>query len=109
MQQAVLKLSDEERIFPRPILTGRNPAKLEAISSEFGGLPWTTDLAQALADPAYSIYFDAQTTDRRAAAVTQAIAAGKHIYCEKPVANSLAVALDLHRLATRAGVKHGVV
>ncbi len=109
MQQGGLKLNDNERIMPRPLLTGRNPAKLAAIAAEFGGLPWTTDLAQALADPAYSIYFDAQTTDRRAAAARQAIAAGKHIYCEKPVAHSLEVALDLHRLANDAGVKHGVV
>jgi len=109
MQQGGVRLSDSETILPRPLLVGRNPSKLEAIANECGGLPWTTDLSQALADPAYAIYFDAQITDRRAEAVKQAIAAGKHIYCEKPVANTLAVALDLYRLARRAGVKHGVV
>jgi predicted dehydrogenase len=109
MQQGGLKLSDTETIMPRPILMGRNPAKLEAISKEFGGIPWTTDIAKTLASPEYSIYFDAQTTDRRADAVRQAIAAGKHVYCEKPVASSLETALDLCRLAKKAGVKHGVV
>ena len=109
MQQGGLKLNDSERIMPKPLLVGRNPAKLEAIAAEFGGLPWTTDLAKALANPDYSVYFDAQTTDRRATAVKQAISAGKHIYCEKPVANSLDVALELDRLANAAGVKHGVV
>ena len=109
IRQGGLKLSDSEIIVPRPLLAGRNPAKLEAISAEFSGLPWTTDLAKALADPAYSIYFDAQTTDRRADAVRQAIAAGKHVYCEKPVAADLATALDLYRSAAKAGVKHGVV
>jgi predicted dehydrogenase len=109
MRQGGVRLSDSEAIMPRPLLVGRNPSKLEAISAEFDGLPWTTDLGKALADPAYSIYFDAQTTDRRAEAVRQAIAAGKHIYCEKPVCDSLPIALDLCRLAERAGVKHGVV
>jgi predicted dehydrogenase len=99
----------DDRIVPRPLLVGRNPGKLEAISAECGGLPWTTDLEAALADPKYAIYFDAQTTDRRAGAVKLAIAAGKHVYCEKPVADTLDKALELHRVAIAAGVKHGVV
>ncbi len=94
---------------PKPILVGRNAAKLEAISAECGGIPWTTDLDAALADPGNSIYFDAQTTDRRATDVKKAIAAGKNIYCEKPVSDSLEVALELLSLAEKAGVKHGVV
>ena len=109
MQQGGLKLSDSETIMPKPLLVGRNPAKLEAISREFGGLAWSTNLEAALADPQYAIYFDAQTTDRRADSVRAAIAAGKHIYCEKPIADNLATALDLYRRAAAAGVKHGVV
>src|SRR5688572_33208260 len=91
------------------VLVGRSSSKLEASSQECGGLPWTTDLDKALADPAYSVYFDSQTTDRRADAVRSAISAGKHIYCEKPVAGDTATALDLYRRAKAAGVKHGVV
>ena len=94
---------------PKPLLVGRNAAKLEAISREFGGLPYTTDPDAALADAAYSIYFDAQTSNRRAEAVRAAIAAGKHVYCEKPVAESTEAALELYRAAAKAGVKHGVV
>jgi len=41
--------------------------------------------------------------------VRRAIARGKHIYCEKPVAGDLATALDLYQRARAAGVKHGVV
>jgi predicted dehydrogenase len=88
---------------------GRNASKLDAISKECGGLEWSTNLEKALNDQAYQVYFDAQTTDRRADAVRAAIGAGKHIYCEKPTAGSLEVALELYRLAQRAGVKHGVV
>jgi len=109
MQQGGVSVSEGESIMPRPLLLGRNKQKLEAISREFGGLPYSTDLDQALADPQYSIYFDAQTTNRRAEAVKAAIAAGKHVYCEKPIAESTETALELYRLAIKAGVKHGVV
>jgi predicted dehydrogenase len=109
IEQGGLPVSDGEGIMPKPLLVGRNAAKLEAISREFGGLPYTTDLDTALADPEYSIYFDAQTTNRRVEAVRAAIAAGKHVYCEKPVAESTEAALELYRAAAKAGVKHGVV
>jgi predicted dehydrogenase len=108
-QQGGVRLSDSESIMPMPILVGRNAAKLEAISNECGGVPWTTDLDAALKNPDYSIYFDAQTTDRRAAAVRQAVAAGKHIYIEKPMATTFEEALELYRLCRDSGVKHGVV
>ncbi len=109
MQQGGVKISDDEIIMPKPLLLGRNKAKLASISKDYGNLDWSTDLERALSDPAYSIYFDAQTTDRRADAVRKAVAAGKHIYCEKPIADSVDVAYELYQLASKAGVKHGVV
>ena len=109
MQQGGLKLNDSETIMPRPLLVGRNATKLAAIAKECGGLPFSTDLDAALSDQSYSIYFDAQTTDRRAEAVRKAVGAGKNIYCEKPIADSVQTALDLYRIAKAAGVKHGVV
>ena len=108
-QQGGVQLSDTEAIMPEPLLVGRSAVKLEAISKECGGLPWTTDLDAALGKPEYSVYFDSQTTDRRADAVRKAVAAGKHVYCEKPISDSVETALDLYRLACKAGVKHGVV
>ncbi len=109
VEQGGIQLSETETILPRPLLVGRNPAKLAEISRDFGDIPYTTDLDSALADAQYSIYFDSQTTAQRAAAVRKAIAAGKHVYCEKPVAPDLATALDLYKLAEEARVKHGVV
>jgi predicted dehydrogenase len=108
-QQGGVKLTADTAVMPRPLLVGRNPGKLETLARESGGLPWSTDLDAALADSEYSIYFDAQTTDARGEAVRKAIAAGKHIYCEKPSAANLDEALELYRQATKAGVKHGVV
>jgi predicted dehydrogenase len=109
MQQGGVKISDDETIMPKPLLVGRNQAKLESISRDFGGLKWSTDVDSALSDAQYSIYFDAQTTDRRADAVRKAVAAGKNIYCEKPIADTVDVAYELYKLAAKAGVKHGVV
>jgi predicted dehydrogenase len=107
--QGGIRLSDAETIMPDVLLLGRNSEKLDAISKANGGLKWSTDLKAALADPQYSVYFDAQTTDRRAEAVKQAIAARKHVYCEKPIATDSKTANELFHLAQKAGVKNGVV
>ena len=108
-EQGGVALGPEETIMPEPLLVGRNSAKLEALSSAHGDLPFTTDLDAALANEDYTVYFDAQVTDRRVAAVTQAIDAGKHVYCEKPTATTSTEAMALHERAERRGVKHGVV
>src|SRR5215471_7502709 len=102
-------LSDGSRLIPDPILVGRNAAKLEQIAKQHSVERWTTDLSAALANPDDSLYFDAQLTTLRAPSVEAAIAAGKHIYCEKPLAVDLATALRLAAQAKTAGVKHGVV
>ena len=107
--QGGVKVSDDEVIIPDPILTGRSETKLRKLSEAHGGLPYSTDWEALLDNPEYSVYFDAQTTDRRVSAVRRAIKAGKHVYCEKPCATSSAEALDLHRLAEKTGVCHGVV
>jgi predicted dehydrogenase len=102
-------LSDGSRVMPDPILVGRNAAKLQQITREHGLERWTTDLPDALASSVDAIYFDAQLTAMRAPAVEAAIKAGKHVYCEKPLAEDSATALRLAALARAAGVKHGVV
>lgn len=107
--QGGLPLEDGTKLWPDPVLVGRNETKLRELAADHGISRWSTDLNACLADPANTIYFDAQTTSQRAPAVHSAILAGKHIYCEKPVADSLAAALDLARLARERGVKHGVV
>lgn len=107
--QGGVRIGPGEYIMPDPILVGRNAAKLEGLCRRSGFNRMTTDLDEALADDHNVIYFDAQITGRRHASVKKAIEAGKHIYCEKPTGVSTAEALDLYRLAKKAGVKHGVV
>ncbi|MFV2093161.1 MAG: Gfo/Idh/MocA family protein [Hyphomicrobiales bacterium] len=96
-------------VLPDPILVGRNEDKVRQLAKAHGDLRWTTDLGAALANAEDSLFFDAATTQNRATVLKQAIAAGKDIYCEKPVATNLEDAVDVYRLAQAAGVAHGVV
>ena len=109
IKQGGVKISKEETIMPDPILVGRNSSKLEKLCELSGVKKMTTDLDEALADKNNIIYFDAQVTGRRADAVKQAVKAGKHIYCEKPVATDTKTAMELYNLCKNAGLKNGVV
>jgi predicted dehydrogenase len=102
-------VSGTNRIMPRLLLAGRNATRLEEIARLHGGLEWTTDVDAALAKPAYSIFFDAAATEQRVAVLTKAIAAGKHIYSEKPAAPTVAEGLALLHAARARGLKTGVV
>ena len=109
IKQGGVRVSDTEFIMPDPILVGRNQIKLDKLTEMSGIAKTSTDLDEVLADPYYTLYFDAQTTDRRVEAVKKAIAAGKHLYVEKPTATNSAEAFELYKLATDAGLKNGVV
>jgi predicted dehydrogenase len=102
-------LKDGSRLVPDPILVGRNESKLEELARAHGVSRWTTDLKKTLESKGDEIFFDAASTQLRPKLLKQAIAAGKHVYCEKPVATSLSEAIDLFRKAKKARVKHGVV
>ena len=108
-EQGGVALPGGDRLLPDPLLLGRNEQKLAALARAHGIERWSTDLQKALANNEDEIYFDAQTTNIRAESVRAAIAAGKHIYCEKPTATDVSTALELARLASARGVKHGVV
>jgi predicted dehydrogenase len=108
-QQGGVAVADGTVIWPEPVLIGRNEDRIRALAERHGIERWTTDVGKALAEPDVEVYFDAQVTSARREGVLAAIAAGKHVYCEKPTAESLADALELARAAAAAGVKTGVV
>lgn len=109
IRQGGVRINEAETIMPDPVLVGRNKNKLEKLSELSEVKKITTDLDEALADKNNIIYFDAQVTGRRADAVRQAVKAGKHIYCEKPIAVDTKTALELYKLCNDAGLKNGVV
>jgi predicted dehydrogenase/sugar phosphate permease len=108
-QQGGVALPDGTRLLPDPILVGRDESKLREIAHAHGISRVSTDLDACLADPTDEVYFDATLTSLRADHVRRAIAAGKHVYCEKPLAPTTTEALDLVQRVRRAGVKHGIV
>ena len=108
-EQGGVALPNGDRVMPDPILVGRNAGKVAALAKEYGITRSTADLAAALNNPGDDIFFDAATTQMRADLLTQAIEAGKHVYCEKPVADTLDKALAVARLAKAKNVKNGVV
>ena len=107
--QGGVSLSNGDRVMPDPILAGRNKEKLAALANANGIARITTDLDAALGEANDTVFFDAGTTQMRPALLAKAIAAGKHIYCEKPVATNLEQALGIVRKAKIAGIRHGVV
>lgn len=109
IRQGGVKLNAAEYIMPLPVLVGRDIAKLQQLSERSGITRFTTNLDNVLSDSRYQVYFDSQTTGRRAADVHKAVNAGKHIYCEKPTAVDTATALELYNLCRQAGLKNGVV
>ncbi|HLT27973.1 MAG TPA: Gfo/Idh/MocA family oxidoreductase [Zeimonas sp.] len=104
-----VRLANGDRVMPDPILVGRGAERMQALAAAHGGLRWDTDLERALANPDDTVFFDAATTQMRPSLVKKAIAAGKHVYCEKPSATNLAEAMEIYRAAHAAGVRHGVV
>ena len=107
--QGGVLLASGDRLMPDPILVGRNAEKVEEIARKHGVAKTTTDLDSALADPNNTIFFDAGSTQMRVSLLERAIAAGKHVYCEKPISETLDEALSVASSAERRGVKNGVV
>jgi predicted dehydrogenase len=107
-EQGGVELADGSRVLLDPLLVGRNAGKLREIAERHGLSRWTTDLDSALSDD-HAVYFDAQLTSVREKSIEKAIEAGKHVYTEKPLAETVEGALSLARLARDAGVRNGVV
>jgi len=98
-----------DRIVPRLLLVGRDRERLAGVADSYGVGDWTTDLAAALARPDFTVFFDAAATHQRVSALEKAIAAGKHIYSEKPVAPSVTDGRALLQAAQARGLKAGAV
>ncbi|MCI9888258.1 Gfo/Idh/MocA family oxidoreductase [Micrococcales bacterium 31B] len=108
-EQGGLTLPDGSTLQVEPILVGRNAEKISALAAQHGIEEWSTDLDALIDDPSVDIIFDASMTQLRPETLKKAMAAGKHIYTEKPTAETLDEAIELARLGATAGVTAGVV
>src|SRR6478609_2590544 len=107
--QGGIRLADGSLVQVEPVLIGRNEAKLRELADRHDIDQVSTDLSAVLADESIEVYFDAQVTSQRVAALTAAMAAGKHIFTEKPTAETVSQATELARLAQDARITAGVV
>jgi predicted dehydrogenase len=107
--QGGVSLANGTKVMPDPILIGRNAEKIEVLAKANGITRFGTDLDKALANKDDTVFFDAGTTQMRPTLLAQAIQAGKHVYCEKPIATNLNEAVQIARLAEKSGLKHGAV
>jgi predicted dehydrogenase len=107
--QGGIMLKNGNRLVVDPIIVGRDRDKIEALAKKHNIARWGTDLDAALANPEDTIFFDAGTTLMRAGLLERALAAGKHVYCEKPTSDDLDIAVNLAKTARASGLKHGVV
>jgi predicted dehydrogenase len=107
--QGGITLGNGTTIYPEPILVGRRADRLREIAEQHGLARWSTSLDEVLGDPLVDVYFDTQITTAREESLAKAIAAGKHVYTEKPSASTLGGALRLASAAREAGITNGVV
>ncbi|MEP7283048.1 MAG: Gfo/Idh/MocA family oxidoreductase, partial [Rubrivivax sp.] len=107
--QGGVTLANGDTVMPDAILIGRNAEKIEALARAHGIQRWGTDLGAALANPADTVFFDAGTTQMRPKLLADALRAGKHVYCEKPIATNLGEAVAIAQAAQASGLKHGAV
>ncbi len=108
-KQGGVRLRSGSVVQLQPVLVGRNADKLRLLAMQYGIEKWSTELDGCLSDPSNAIYFDSQVTNLRKASVQAAITAGKHVFCEKPLAPSFQDAMELASAAAAAGLKSGVV
>ncbi len=108
-EQGGVRLEDGSTVQVEPVIVGRNEDRLRQIADDHGIESVSTDTDGCMEADDVDIYFDAQSTSRRYDALTRAINAGKHIFTEKPTAETLEQAVTLARLAKDKGITDGVV
>lgn len=84
-----------------------SPALAAAFAKTHGVSRSTSDLNDALSDPAVDAVYISSTNEKHYAQAMAAIAAGKHVLCEKPLATSIADANDMVQAAEKAGIVFG--
>jgi predicted dehydrogenase len=95
-QRGGVALPNGHRVVPDPVPVGCNADKVLALARQYGIERSTADLTAALKNPNDTMFFDAAMIQMHADLVSQAMEVGKHIYSQKPIADTLdkAVVVD---------------
>jgi predicted dehydrogenase len=91
------------------VIVGRNAEETEAARRRFGWQEASTDWRKTVARPDIDLVDIATPGDLHCEMALAAAAAGKHIVCEKPLANTLEEARRMLAAVEKAGVRHLVM
>jgi predicted dehydrogenase len=86
----------------------REPNRAEQFARIAGLDLWTSDPDELISSPDVNTIYVCTPTGEHKALVLKAAAAGKHVFCEKPLARTLADAREMYDAVRAAGVKHQV-
>ncbi|MCA9835008.1 MAG: Gfo/Idh/MocA family oxidoreductase [Thermomicrobiales bacterium] len=84
-------------------IAGRNEDAVAEAAETFGWESWTTDYHDLLANPEIDVIDVSTPGHLHHTVVMEAFAAGKNVFCEKPLANTLAEAAEMVQAWKAAG------
>jgi predicted dehydrogenase len=87
-------------------VAGRDPDRTATFAERFGVARPVTDWRAVVEDPAVTVFDNVGPNHLHAEPTLAALAAGKHVVCEKPLALDSREAWSLLMAARHAGVKH---
>jgi predicted dehydrogenase len=85
---------------------GRDEAAVAEAARRYGYQTWYTDWRKMIEDPKVQLFDNGGPNDAHAEPTIAAARAGKHVFCEKPLARNAAEARSMLDAAVAAGVKH---
>jgi predicted dehydrogenase len=92
----------------RKVLVGRSPGPLAEAAAQWGWEETSTDIKTVLARKDIDLIDIGTPNDSHFDLTMQAIAAGKHVFCEKPLALTSEQARKMQAAAAKAKVRNGV-
>lgn len=90
------------------VLVGRDEAGVKAAAEKMGWESYATDYREVVSRPDIDLVDVATGNASHAEIAIAAAKAGKHVFCEKPLAMNVAEAKEMVQAVEQAGVKHCV-
>ncbi|MCW3099230.1 MAG: putative dehydrogenase [Chthonomonadaceae bacterium] len=90
------------------VLVGRSEHKVKAAAENFGWQEYATNWEEVIHRPDIDLIDIGTPNDTHAAISQAALKAGKHVLCEKPLANTVADAKESYDVAKQTGLINGI-